>query len=471
MAENRVRMADSRAVRTVMRKALSGAVIALAVGLSLALVLMAGNPDAPAASAQPGDVQAAGSTVVPIVFPLQERFTWTNTFGAPRSGGRTHEGNDIMVPKMTPLLAVVDGTLDWMNLSGKLSSYNGLPYYNILLRGDDGNDYFYIHMNNDTPGTDDGLGGIEYAYAPGLGNGTRVTAGQLLGWAGDSGNAEDSGSHLHFELHLGGYKNPIDPYESLKAAPLFGDHTPPTTTPPTTVTGPPPSTTTTTVPPTTTTRPPTTTTTEPVDPGPGGQLDPEMPLFSDVRPGDWFFEDLSLVYVAGVVNGSADGTFKPYAPVTRAHFAAFLARAFATEALDGPAPATPTFADVPSSFWGYSAIEAAVRSGLVRGTGDGTRFSPNAPITRAQMAAMLCRALGLDQAAGVATEAPALEMRVFSDVPQDYWASLDIASAYSAGLVSGGSDGRFRPEETTTRAQAAAVIARALRLIEGGSGD
>ena len=68
---------------------------------------------------------------------------------------------------MTPMLAVVDGTLDWLNLTGKLSSYNGLPYYNILLRGDDGNDYFYIHLNNDTPGTDDGQGGVQNAYAPG----------------------------------------------------------------------------------------------------------------------------------------------------------------------------------------------------------------------------------------------------------------------------------------------------------------
>lgn len=434
-------MVDTRAVRTVTRKALSGAVIALAVGLLLTLVPVVGGAATPAAATEQGYVQAAGSTVVPIFFPLPERFGWTNTFGAPRSGGRTHEGNDIMVPKMTPLLAVVDGTLDWMNLTGKLSSYNGLPYYNIRLHGDDGNYYFYVHLNNDTPGTDDGLGGVENAYAPGLGNGTHVTAGQLIGWAGDSGNAEDSGSHLHFEIHLGGYKNPIDPYESLLAAPLFGDGSTPTTT-----------------------------TTEPTDLGPGGQLDPQIANFSDVHAGDWFFDDLSLVYVAGIVNGSADGTFKPYAPVTRAHFAAFLARAFAVDALDVPAPKTPTFTDVPSSFWGYAEIEAAARSGLVRGTGDGTRFSPNAPITRAQMAAMLCRAAGLDQEVAEATAAPVLEMRVFTDVPQDYWASPDIAAAYGAGLVSGGSDGRFRPEETTTRAQAAAVIARALRLQEGSAG-
>ncbi len=124
---------------------------------------------------------------------------------------------------MTPLLAVVSGTLTGLNLTGKLSSYNGFPYYNILLRGDDGNDYFYIHLNNDTPGTDDGLGGVANAYAPGLNNGMHVAQGQVIGYAGDSGNAESTASHLHFEIHLGGYKNPIDPYNSLKAAPTYDE--------------------------------------------------------------------------------------------------------------------------------------------------------------------------------------------------------------------------------------------------------
>ena len=106
---------------------------------------------------------------------------------------------------MTPLSAVVDGKLDWLNLTGKLSSYNNLPYYNILLRGDDGNDYFYVHINNDTPGTDDGMGGVQFAYAPGLTNGMHVKRGDVIAYVGDSGNAEDTAPHLHFEIHVGGY--------------------------------------------------------------------------------------------------------------------------------------------------------------------------------------------------------------------------------------------------------------------------
>jgi len=435
--------------------------------------------DAPDSQVAPASMIEAliaghGALVVPILFPMQKRVSWEDTFGAPRSGGRTHEGNDLLVPKMTPLLAVVPGTLDWLNLTGKLSSYNNKPYYNILLRGDDGNDYFYIHLNNDTPGTDDGLGGVANAYAPGLTNGMHVTQGQVIGYSGDSGNAEDTASHLHFEIHLGGYKNPIDPYNSLKAAPTYDEWIAGGGGPiggSTTTTVPGTGSTTTTVHSTTTTtaRPPTTTTTEPEDPGPGGQIDPEAPPFTDVRVKDWFYADLTKVYAAGVVNGSG-GVFRPYGSVTRAQFAAFLVRAFAPEALTAPAPQSPVFADVSVSFWGYREITAAAAAGLVRGVGDGTRFAPNAAITRAQMATMLCRALGRDGTGRLSTATTAPTSRPFLDVPSGYWASADIVLARDLGLISGGSDGRFRPEETTNRAQAVTVIARGLRLIEGGDG-
>ncbi len=110
---------------------------------------------------------------------------------------------------------------------------------------------------------------------------------------------------------------------------------------------------------------------------------------------DWFYTDLPHAYAADVVNGSG-GVFRPYGSVTRAQFAAFLVRAFAPGTLAAPAPRSPVFADVPASFWGYREIAAAAADGLVRGVGDGTRFAPNAAITRAQMATMLCRALGTD---------------------------------------------------------------------------
>ena len=115
-----------------------------------------------------------------------------------------------------------------------------------------------------TTGTfDDNIGGVDTAYAPGLTNGTKVHRGDLLGFVGDSGNAEGGVSHLHFEIHLGGYVSPkagqsrspsaIDPYPSLKAAPTLAEWV---------AAGKPALTTTTTLPaPTTTTAPGATTTT------------------------------------------------------------------------------------------------------------------------------------------------------------------------------------------------------------------
>jgi peptidoglycan hydrolase-like protein with peptidoglycan-binding domain len=79
---------------------------------------------------------------------------------------------------------------------------------------DDGWASGYIHMNNDTPGTDDGKG---WGIAAGLSRGSHVAAGQLIGWVGDSGNAEGTYAHLHFEL-IDPHGVYVDPYVSLLAA-------------------------------------------------------------------------------------------------------------------------------------------------------------------------------------------------------------------------------------------------------------
>ena len=73
-----------------------------------------------------------------------------------------------------------------------------------------------MHLDNDSPGTDDGSGGAAAAYAEGLEVGDRVVPGQVIGYVGDSGNAEWTGSHLHFELHVGG--GPVNPYDAVLEA-------------------------------------------------------------------------------------------------------------------------------------------------------------------------------------------------------------------------------------------------------------
>ena len=126
-------------------------------------------------------------------------------FGACRDGcARRHEGVDILAPKMAPVYAAADATVGWL----------GSNCCSVFLQHDDGWQTWYIHLNNDTEGTDDGLG---WGIAEGVVAGARVTAGQLIGWVGDSGNAEDSTPHLHFELHAPDGTR-VDPYPALLLA-------------------------------------------------------------------------------------------------------------------------------------------------------------------------------------------------------------------------------------------------------------
>ena len=190
------------------RRAFASALIALT-----ALGAMAAAP-APAAA---GTVAADAQTAVrDIVFPVAGRNTYSDTFGACRSGcTRGHEGTDIMTPKLTPLVAARDSTVTWLK---DTATPDGSEGNYLMLRDADGWEYWYIHINNDSPGTDDGANPAEWIFAPGIARGATVRAGELVAYAGDSGNAEGTGSHLHFEIH-----NPdgevVNPYLSLQVAP------------------------------------------------------------------------------------------------------------------------------------------------------------------------------------------------------------------------------------------------------------
>ena len=113
---------------------------------------------------------------------------------------------------MQPLLAAVDGTVTKISLDDQ-----GISGDTIRITGDDGWYYNYFHVNNDTPGTDDGHATPEWQVEPGLTVGSRVRAGQVIGYMGDSGNAEHSVPHLHFEIRTPD-RTPVNPYHSLVAA-------------------------------------------------------------------------------------------------------------------------------------------------------------------------------------------------------------------------------------------------------------
>src|SRR5687767_15706545 len=91
---------------------------------------------------------AAAAVVKAIVFPVDGTVTYSDTFGAPRSG-HTHEGQDLMGTKMLPLVAAVDGVVHRVQFANATGN-------SVTIKAADGWTYHYIHVNNDTPGTDDG---------------------------------------------------------------------------------------------------------------------------------------------------------------------------------------------------------------------------------------------------------------------------------------------------------------------------
>lgn len=161
-----------------------------------------------------GAAPVGAATVRPITFPVHPddvaKVYWSDTYGAPRGGGRSHIGVDIMGPKMTRLVAAADGRVSWLR-------HDTVRGNNLNITDDDGWTYYYIHINNDTPGTDDGANDWEFAFAEGVAPGARVRAGQVVAYLGDSGNAEETAPHLHFEISDPS-GTPINPTPSVDAA-------------------------------------------------------------------------------------------------------------------------------------------------------------------------------------------------------------------------------------------------------------
>jgi murein DD-endopeptidase MepM/ murein hydrolase activator NlpD len=136
------------------------------------------------------------------VFPVYGSSSFGDTFGAPRASISSgwHHGEDIFAPLGAPILAVSDGTVfsvGWNNVGG----------YRFWLRDRGGNEFYYAHLS---------------AYSPAAVNGTEVKAGTVIGFVGNTGDAETTPPHLHFEIHpVGllwqGYDGAVRPYAYLLA--------------------------------------------------------------------------------------------------------------------------------------------------------------------------------------------------------------------------------------------------------------
>ena len=143
-----------------------------------------------AAASAPATAPAAATTAQYLkVFPVVGKYQYTDDFGEPRHQG-PHQGVDIMADRNTPLVAVADAVVS------RLSRVeDGLGGIYVWLRRADGVEFYYAHMDS---------------IATGLVEGSRVTAGQVIGAVGNSGDARYGATHCHFEIRPNG--TPIDPY-------------------------------------------------------------------------------------------------------------------------------------------------------------------------------------------------------------------------------------------------------------------
>lgn len=123
--------------------------------------------------------------------PQAEPNWFRNDWGNRRSGGRSHKGTDIFGPRGARVYAVIGGTLR--------TRTGGLGGIALWLYGDDGNAYYYAHLDR---------------WASGIETGTRVHKGHVIAYVGNSGNASGGATHTHFQLHPNN-GSPVNPYHTL----------------------------------------------------------------------------------------------------------------------------------------------------------------------------------------------------------------------------------------------------------------
>lgn len=172
--------------------------------------------------------------------------------------------------------------------------------------------------------------------------------------------------------------------------------------------------------------------------------------------GHWSQQDVELLASKLIVQGTADNSFTPDNPITRAEFAALLVRALGIPA-SGKAV---SYRDVTHDDWFSGAVGAASAAGLVDGFEDGS-FKPQALITREQMAVMLARAL---KAAGKPQTGAAAGLASYSDKHKvSAWAQDALRHALETGIIGGMTDTTLEPAQHASRAQAAVMLKRLLQ--------
>jgi hypothetical protein len=362
---------------------------ALVLALTVALAAFAPLP------AIAEDDDQVEPTPPPIVFPVIGEVTFTDTFGAPRSGGRTHAGTDLMsvgAVKGLPVVSAAAGVIKWIDSD----------CCHLAVDHGEGWETWYIHLDNDTPGTDDGLG---WGIAPGIEVGTPVSQGQLIGWLGDSGNAEETAPHLHFEIRKDGVA--LNPYQYLLVAPRVDGEAPPRNL------------------------------------WEGQFRDDDDSVHQD---------NIEILYAEGITKGCNPPTNDMYCPrdeLTRGQVAAFLRRNMALPATD-----QDFFTDDSASVF-HDDINALTAAGIGFGCTE-TTFCPDVPLTRAEMAEYLVRRFGYENLEGTDF--------FTDDVDSPFQDSINALFANEITVGCSQEEPLYCPDDSLTREQMATFLARALGL-------
>ena len=180
--------------------------------------------------------------------------------------------------------------------------------------------------------------------------------------------------------------------------------------------------------------------------------------FEDVET-HWAREAILNMGARLIVNGTGDRKFDPDRGITRAEFAAILARALGLK----PAEGKGNFTDVEASAWYGSPVYTANAWQLIRGFDDGT-FRPHDRITREQAMVMIARAMKITGLPGVGEQTAEAILASFADAGDvSGRAAEGVADAVAAGIVTGRSDGTLAPQANITRAETAVIVRRLLQ--------
>ena len=173
--------------------------------------------------------------------------------------------------------------------------------------------------------------------------------------------------------------------------------------------------------------------------------------FTDVQPGDWYYDNVMDAVAAGIVSGRGDGTFGPNDRITRRDFAIMVSKLL-LDGEDAPEATTTPFSDVAANDYGLNAIAYCAENGIISGF-DG-EFRPSDNITRQEAASVMKNALELT---GTTSELFADDAAIAT------WAKANVYACKAAGVFNGDDHNNFNPTSTLTRAEAASIMVNAMK--------